>query len=351
MERQPSHLIERAAKRTVGREGAAAGLLDEQPGFSPPPAPERPPAVLTSQDPALQGLASDIAIPAMRPQVMEQPAKAVSAGADVAPSGRAGVQELPDDIAIPVMQLQAPAAPAPLAAPASISAATLRRAGMMDWANTRERLSEEFRIVQGQVLQAVAGTTARSTAFTNLVMLTSAKPGEGKSFSALNLAGSLASCSHKPVILVDMDPQRCTLSTNLDLLAQPGLLDLAYDSRRPMADVLIGTALPNLRVLPAGQPRPDMPSGGKPIVTALERLCRAHRECLIVLDTPPCLSSSYPSMLAPSVGQVVMLVEAQRTQRAELESALDLIDACPTVMLLLNKVQMTASDTFGAYGY
>ena len=182
-------------------------------------------------------------------------------------------------------------------------------------------------------------------------MLTSARPGEGKSFSALNLAGSLASCSHKPVILVDMDPQRCTLSTNLHLLARPGLLDLAYDNRLPMADVLIGTALSNLRVLPAGQSRPDMPSGGKPIVSALERLCRAHRECLIVLDTPPCLSSSYPSMLAPSVGQVVMLVEAQRTQRAELESALDLIDACPTVMLLLNKVQMTASDTFGAYGY
>ncbi len=349
MEPHPSHLIERAAKRMGGRENAAAGLLEEQPGFVPPPAPERVPAVPSSQDPVLQALADDTAVP-VRVQARAEPEpKPVPAGAD-ARAPRPGAQSLADDIAIPAMRVQAAPQPAALA-PASIDAATLKRAGMMDWANTRERLSEEFRIVQGQVLQAVAGTAARSTAFANLVMLTSARPGEGKSFSALNLAGSLASCSHKPVILVDVDLQRCTLSTNLDLLARPGLLDLAYDSRLPMPDVLTGTALPNLRVLPVGQPRPDMPSGGKPVVTALERLCRAHRDCLIVLDTPPCLSSSYPSMLAPSVGQVVMLVEAQRTQRAELESALDLIDACPTVMLLLNKVQMTASDTFGAYGY
>ena len=350
MEPQSSHLIERAAKRMGGREGAAAGLLDEPSGFSPPPSkssPERVSATPKTQDPALQGLADDIAFPVRQEQAPEPKAAPVSIEAQAWEP--ADLPALADDLAIPVMRVQALSEPK--TASAGIDAATLRRAGMMDWANMRERLSEEFRIVQGQVLQAVANTAARATAFANLVMLTSAKPGEGKSFSALNLAGSLASCSHKPVILVDMDPQRCTLSTNLDVLAQPGLLDLAYNNQLPLADVLIDTALPKLRVLSAGQPRPEMPSGGKPIVTALERLCRAHRDCLIVLDTPPCLSSSYPSMLAPSVGQVVMLVEAQRTQRAELESALDLIDACPTVMLLLNKVQMTASDTFGAYGY
>ncbi len=335
MEPRTSHLIERAAKRMGGREGAAAGLLDEQPGSSPPPVapPEREIVVPRSQDPALQSLADDIAIPVARMQVPAQ-----LAPAQPPPAQPAAAQPVP-------------VRPEARPAPAGIDAAMLKRAGMMDWANMHERLSEEFRIVQGQVLQAVSVAAARPTAFANLVMLTSAKPGEGKTFSALNLAGSLASCSHKPVILVDLDPQRCTLSTALDLLARPGLLDIAYDSRLPMADVLIGSALPDLRVLPVGQPRPDLPSGGKPIVTALERLCRAHRDCLIVLDTPPCLSSSYPSMLAPLVGQVVMLVEAQRTQRAEVESALDLIEACPTVMLLLNKVQMTASDTFGAYGY
>ncbi len=350
MEPQSSHLIERAAKRMSGRESAAAGLLDEPSGFSLPPPkslPERVRAAPITQDPALQGLADDTALPVRQEQAPKP--KAAPASIDARAWERADLPALADDISIPAMRVQALSEPK--TTPAGIDAATLRRAGMMDWTNMRERLSEEFRIVQGQVLQAVASTAARATAFANLVMLTSAKPGEGKSFSSLNLAGSLASCSHKPVILVDVDPQRCTLSTSLALLERPGLLDLAYDSRLPMTDVLIATALPNLRVLPVGLSRPDLPSGGKPIVTALERLCRANRDCLIVLDTPPCLSSSYPSMLAPSVGQIVMLVEAQRTQRAELESALDLIDACPTVMLLLNKVQMTASDTFGAYGY
>ena len=49
------------------------------------------------------------------------------------------------------------------------------------------------------------------------------------------------------------------------------------------------------------------------------------------------------------VGQILFVVEAERTQRDEVEAALDLIQACPLIMMLLNKVQVTTRYTFGAY--
>ncbi len=89
---------------------------------------------------------------------------------------------------------------------------------------------------------------------------------------------------------------------------------------------------------------------GPMMTAALARLAAALPDHIIVLDTPPCLSTSDASILAPIVGQVVLVVEAERTQRAEVEAALDLVEACPNLQLLLNHAVLTANDTFGAYG-
>ncbi len=233
----------------------------------------------------------------------------------------------------------------------AVDAVTLQRAEMLDWRNSRDRLTEEFRIVQTQVLQTMVSVPAKAPAIPNMIMVTSARPGEGKTFSSLNLAGSIASCSHRQVILVDVDLQRHRMSSALLLKDRRGLLDCASDPAMDIASVVLSTALPDLHVLPVGQPDQVTERGGKPITTVLERIGQRFPECIIVLDAPPCLSSSEPSTLAPLVGQILMLVEAQQTQRAEVEAALDLVEACPSIMLLLNKVQITASDTFGAYGY
>ena len=81
----------------------------------------------------------------------------------------------------------------------------------------------------------------------------------------------------------------------------------------------------------------------------IQRLSRRYADRLLILDAAPCLSTSDPAALAPVVGQILFVVEAERTQREEVEAALDLIQACPLVMLLLNKMQVTNRYTFGAY--
>ena len=81
-----------------------------------------------------------------------------------------------------------------LQGPPTIDAVALERGGMVDWSRTRSRISEEFRLVQRQILRAAFGPGAEP-GFSNLLMVTSARPGEGKSFTSVNLAGSIASSS------------------------------------------------------------------------------------------------------------------------------------------------------------
>jgi receptor protein-tyrosine kinase len=229
---------------------------------------------------------------------------------------------------------------------------------MIDWARHHGRQADEFRIVQGHILQALAAKPAVAPARDNIIMVTSARPGEGKTYSSLNLAGSLTTCSRRAVILVDADIKRHTLTSNLGLDGRDGLLNLGSRTGFQDTDLLVGTptapplAPPLLRILPVGVGRAESGiTAGRFLIDALGQLADQHPECLIVVDTPPCLSSSGPSTLAPLVGHVMMVVEAQQTQRAEVEAALDLIEACGSVVLMLNKVQLTGSDTFGAYGY
>jgi len=242
-------------------------------------------------------------------------------------------------------------------APLTLDLVALERAGMVVGRKARTRISEEFRVTVGQILRSVRGSYTPGRGAGNLVMVTSARPGEGKSFSSLNLAGSIAQHTQREVLLVDVDAKQNALSDQLGIGDRPGLIDLALTPNLRIEDTLVRTIIPNLSVLPVGVRRVDSLEGGadgtvaRPMTALIERLGRRFPNHIVILDAPPCLSTSDPSTLAPFVGQVVMIVEAERTQRAEVLAALDLIKACPTITLMLNKIRVTTSYTFGAYHY
>jgi protein-tyrosine kinase len=243
-----------------------------------------------------------------------------------------------------------------LQAPAIVQLDALERAGMVVARTTRTRISEEYRIAIGRILRILHETT-NVPAARNVLMVTSARPGEGKSFTALNLAGSIAQNGTDAVLLVDVDPKVKPLSDMLGLGETPGFLDLVSDPSLRPEDLLRVTAIPNLAVMPVGTRLGGAAQtiGGtasmRPIIPTITRLARRFPKHLIMLDAPPCLSTSDPHTLAPHVGQVVLVVEAERTQRSEVEAAVDLVRVCPSITLLLNKVRMTTSHTFGAYDY
>ena len=242
-------------------------------------------------------------------------------------------------------------------APLTLDLVSLERAGMVVGRKARTRISEEFRVSVGQILRSVRGSYTPGRGAGNLIMITSARPGEGKSFTALNLAGSIAQHTQREVLLVDVDAKQNALSDQLGIGDRPGLIDLALTPSLRVEDTIVRTVIPNLSFLPVGVRRVDSLEGGaegtvaRPITALIERLGRRYANHIVILDAPPCLSTSDPSTIAPLVGQVVMVVEAERTLRAEVLAALDLIKACPTITLMLNKIRVTTSYTFGAYHY
>ena len=249
----------------------------------------------------------------------------------------------------------APTPVAPSAAGPVIELAAMEAAGLVVGRKARSRVSEEFRITTGQILAATRTWYTPGRGAGNVLMVTSARPGEGKTFTALNLAASIAMHTHREVLLVDVDSKANALSDQLGVGARVGVVDLAANASLRIEDLILRTCFDNLQLLPVGHreaPAADVASTGtKPISALVERLGRRFPNHLVILDAPPALSTSDPSTLASVVGQIVLVVEAEKTQRAEVLAALDLVKACASVTLMLNKITASTSYTFGAYNY
>src|SRR5580692_4678679 len=234
--------------------------------------------------------------------------------------------------------------------PGAIDAVALERAGMVDWSRTRSRVSEEFRLVQRQILRNAFGPGAEP-GFSNLLMVTSARPGEGKSFMSVNMAGSIARQGDNHVLLVDADSKRDSVCYSLGLAQSRGLLDLASNPKLDPAPLIVKTPIERLSILPVGRERERSAElfSTKEMTRLIQSLGRRYADRLLILDAPPCLSTSDPAVLSQVVGQILFVVEADRTQRDEIEASLDLIQACPTITMVLNKQQISSRYTFGAY--
>ena len=274
--------------------------------------------------------------------VMEAPDETVSM---VAPTAFAGTVP-----AQPISAATESARPDLVQGPPTIDAIALERGGMVDWSRTRSRISEEFRLVQRQILRAAFGPGAEP-GFSNLLMVTSARPGEGKSFTSVNLAGSIARQGDHHVLLVDADSKRDSFCYSLGLAEMRGLLDLVANTKLDPAPLIVKTPIDRLSILPVGRERERSAElfSTKEMTRLIQSLGRRYADRLLVLDAPPCLSTSDPAVLAPVVGQILFVVEADRTQRDEVEASLDLIQACPNITLVLNKQQISSRYTFGAY--
>jgi exopolysaccharide/PEP-CTERM locus tyrosine autokinase len=213
------------------------------------------------------------------------------------------------------------------------------------------RTVEEFRIIKRRLLvAALESDSEEHNPFKRAVMVTSARPEEGKTFVSLNLALAFASESDTKVVLIDGDTQRQTLLARCGIDAQKGLVDI-LGGEADIADVLLQTDVPNLSVLPSGSFGPHVPDllSSNRVRDLVTEITRRYSDCFIVLDSPPCLASSQTSGLAACVGQIVLVVEANRTQREEVEAAIRLIDQCAQISLLLNKTEFVPNAGFGAY--
>jgi capsular exopolysaccharide synthesis family protein len=184
-----------------------------------------------------------------------------------------------------------------------------------------------------------------------VIMVTSSRPGEGKTFVSLNLALAFSSEREVKAVLVDVDTHHSALKTILGLHGAAGLVEVLAGTA-DLGHVLVRTNIENLLVLPAGQGGPHVPEllSSSRMSALLAELTRRFPDRFIILDTPPCMASSDAATMAPLVGQTVFVIEAHRTQQDEIEAGLSMLSSCPRISLLLNKSEQ-ASAHFGSYGY
>ena len=212
-------------------------------------------------------------------------------------------------------------------------------------------LAEEFRLIKRPLMQQVLSRSSPAPAKnSNMIMVTSAQPDEGKTFVAVNLAFSMASEHDLHVLLIDADAPKPTIPDVLGFEAKMGLTDLVTDSTIDFADVMIRTNIENLTILPSG---PDKPGSSELLSSSrmarfVEEVSRRYPDRVIIFDAPPVLARSEPIVLAKHVGQVVVVMEAERTSRAALEEAIGLLGV-EHVGVVLNKAPPVTRDQFGSH--
>ncbi len=210
-------------------------------------------------------------------------------------------------------------------------------------------LIEEFRIIKRQL---IATAKDEETAKARRILISSAHSGEGKTFCSVNLALAMAGERGSEVLLVDADFANPSVMSAFGLENGPGLMDALADPKINVEDLVVGTDVPGLWLLPAGErtTRDSEYLASERTWEVLGRLTRSAPERMLVFDSPPALAASPAAELAKHVGQSLLVARADQTGQASIEDALDLLSACADVRLLLNDVTFSPSGRkFGTY--
>ena len=265
----------------------------------------------------------------------------------------------PAEAAVPRVEPRArPEAPARAPVPmrrASIDRDRLRAAGFVLPDAAATGIVEELRIIKRQILLGASGKTDLPEEKRRSVLICSAQPDEGKTFCAVNLAISLAGEKEIDVLLVDGDFSKPEVPTILGIEGGPGLIDALADPSIDAESLVIGTDIDGLSILPAGRQLNSVTEllASSRTREVLAALAGASRRRLVIFDSPPALAASPAAVLASHVGQVVMVVRADRTTEADLKQAVGLLNACEDISLILNGAGFAANGRrFGSYyGY
>ncbi|OYW39371.1 MAG: protein tyrosine kinase [Hydrogenophilales bacterium 12-61-10] len=232
--------------------------------------------------------------------------------------------------------------------------ARLHRMGVVSPDAEKSKIAEEFRIIKRPLIANAFGQGAARVKNGNLIMVTSSLPGEGKSFCAINLAISMAMEMDRTVLLIDADVAKPRVPEYLGIHADKGLLDVLQDKNLKLSDVMIKTDIAKLTILPAGRTykRATELLASAAMTRLIEDIGNRYPDRIILFDSPPLLATSESSVLATHMGQIVMVVEAEKTSQDAVREALSHIQSCEVVGMLLNKTTPTpgADYYYGHYG-
>ncbi|MCG7917634.1 MAG: XrtA-associated tyrosine autokinase [Candidatus Thiodiazotropha taylori] len=215
-----------------------------------------------------------------------------------------------------------------------------------------KQLSEEYRIIKRPLIRNALGKGAAPITHGNLVSIASSLPSEGKTFTAMNLALSIATELDTTVLLIDGDVLKYSLSRLLGIQNEPGLIDLLSQKECNVSDVIIHTQIPRLKLIAAGHRSEKSTEllASKEMERLLDELSNRYSDRIIIFDSSPILATSEAAVLNQHMGQILLVVEAGETPVDAIKDSLSRLDQEKAIGLVLNKSREDkGSNYYGTY--
>jgi protein-tyrosine kinase len=227
----------------------------------------------------------------------------------------------------------------------------LREAGFLPDETQERRFADQYRRIKRPILMQVQSLSAARSPAARLVLMASALPGDGKTFTSINLALSMARERDVSILVIDADVAKPNISRIFCVEQERGLLDALEDNALDIESLVLPTDVEGLSILPAGRHNDSATEllASVRMNQVLTRLMTCDPRRIVLLDSPPLLLSTESRTLLEIAGQVVLVVRAGGTPRRAVQEAIGYIGEDKPLGLVLNQSQMALSE--GYYGY
>ena len=192
--------------------------------------------------------------------------------------------------------------------------------------------SDLFKILRTKVLQRMQDQNS------NLLAITSPTKGAGKSYSAINLAISIAMDANYSVLLVDLDLRSPSLHSYFGMPAEPGLSDY-FSGEKKISELLVHPGLDKMVFLPAGSiihRSSDLLTSPK-MLELIGELKKRYTDRIVIVDLPPLLYTDDAMVFLPNVDACLLVVAEGENSLEEVQSSIQLIDEKKYIGSILNK--------------
>jgi protein-tyrosine kinase len=230
-----------------------------------------------------------------------------------------------------------------------IDEVALRHAGVLAPDGESRRAADQYRTIKRSIIKAAFGSSDSGAHHSQLVAISSALPGDGKTQTCINVALSLALEKDHQVVLIDADIAKPHVSRLLGIEGEPGLIDVLTTKDMSVRSAILATDRPNLWVLPAGR-HSDVAMellASHRMRDVVEEVVRLFPHAIILFDTSPILLTMEARVLTSMVGQVVLVVKANGTPQQAVLDAVHAIGNPSRIRLVLN--QVSASGIYAYY--
>lgn len=235
----------------------------------------------------------------------------------------------------------------------------LKEFGLQFPESDTELLGQQFRRIKRPVLNIGFGDLSANTENSNVIMVASALPKSGKTFCSYNLAASIARERDIGAVLVDADVLRPNASRAFGVEEKVGLIDYLLDPNITLDEILIGTDLHDIIIVPAGQQHEEATEllASQRMEHLVHELSVRFSARAIIVDTPPLLVTNEAHVVAKHMGQIVFVIEAGKTSQEAVVNALESLNQDKPINAIINKVRGSNKKGHGSgysgsyYGY